>query len=151
VTDMGSLVATARPAVIGLVAAVALATVTALSRARGRRLERRMAAELGRRSEPSTAPSGAAFWTVGAARTDDPDRRDPELRITLEELLEQRDHLLASFQQVQTRIHEMRMEERRDRVVGSGSLDNVVALRDRRRERDLAAGRQRRKQPYRSS
>ena len=104
--------------VICLVAAVALAGTAALARAHGRRLERRMAAELGRRwgeSGPSRPdPSPEAVGTSPSEGSEDP---DAELRITLDELLERRDALLEEFQAVQSEIQSVKREVERRRPV----------------------------------
>jgi len=104
---------------IGLVAAVVLVTVSLLARARGRRLERRMAAELGRRwDEHRPSLTDAVLEPAGdgnVARAEDP---DAGLRITLDELLGHRDALLEEFQEVQARIRILKKEvERRRRLV----------------------------------
>jgi hypothetical protein len=95
---------------LGLVAAVVLAVTAALARAHGRRLERRMAAELGRRrDEHRPSPLEEAREPAGP---------DAELRITLDDLLTQRDHLLEEFQDVQSHIRILKREvERRRRLV----------------------------------
>jgi hypothetical protein len=97
-TEIATVVGGAPPALIGLVAAAALAAFVVQSRAHGRQLERRLATELG---PPTVWPPPPVVETVpapvGAARADGPRRRDAELRITLEELLERpRTHEPAS-------------------------------------------------------
>jgi hypothetical protein len=69
-----------------------------------------MAAELGRRRDDHRpSPLEAAC---------DPADPDAELRITLDDLLEQRDRLLEEFQDVQSRIRTLKREvERRRRLV----------------------------------
>lgn len=101
---------------IGLVAAVALVTVCLLARARGRRLERRMAAELGRHWDEHR-PSWADGLLVAAGDGDVADAEDSDagLRITLDELLGQRDALLEEFQEVQARIRILKNEMARRR------------------------------------
>ena len=104
---------------IGLVAAVVLVTVCLLARARGRRLERRMAAELGRRRDEHR-PSWTDVVLVPAGGGDVAGAEDPDagLRITLDELLGQRDELLEEFQEVQARIRILKKEvERRRHLV----------------------------------
>jgi hypothetical protein len=107
----------------GLVAAVVLAATTVLARAHGRRLERRMAAELGRRwDEHRPSPPEVAC---------DPAGPDAELRITLVELLEQRDQLLEEFQDVQSRIRILKREvERRQRLVAVDDHADIITLHD---------------------
>ncbi len=103
---------------VGLVTAAALALTVALARAHGRRLERRMFEELGRRFEaPSPTPAGP----------------DVELRITLDQLLEQRDILLEEFQDVQIQIQTLKSQrERRRRVVSvrndAGTTADIIVL-----------------------
>ena len=105
--------------VVCLVAAVALAGTAALARAHGRRLERRMAAELGRRwGEPSSSRPDPSPEAVGTSPSEGPVDPDAELRITLDELLEQRDALLEEFQAVQSEIQTVKREvERRHPVI----------------------------------
>jgi hypothetical protein len=111
---------------IGLVAAVVLVTVCLLARARGRRLERRMAAELGR-SRDEHRPSWSNVVLVPAGGGDVAGAEDPDagLRITLDELLGQRDALLEEFQEIQARIRILKKEVERRRnlvavIVGNG-------------------------------
>jgi hypothetical protein len=122
--------------VVGLVAAVALVATVALARAHGRRLERRMAAELGRRwDDHRPIPQVPITGVVVGSPIDTPTGPDAELRITLDELLEQRDALLEEFQDVQARIQIMKKEaERRRRVVpvrgGDETTADIIVLRD---------------------
>jgi hypothetical protein len=121
---------------VGLVAAVALVVTVALARAHGRRLERRMAAELGRRwDDHRPIPQVPTTWVVVGSPTDTPTGPDAELRITLDQLLEQRDALLEEFQDIQARIQIMKKEvERRRRVVpvhdDDESTADIIVLRD---------------------
>jgi hypothetical protein len=116
---------------LGLVAAVVLVVTSALARAHGRRLEHRMAAELGRRWDehrPSQAAAASESAGVGGA---DPGGPDAELRITLDDLLGQRDRLLEEFQDVQTRIQILKKEvERRRRLMGVDDQADVIVLHD---------------------
>jgi hypothetical protein len=140
VTLIATVIAGGRPTVIGLVAAAALVAVIVLSRAHGRRLERRMAAELGyRAATPLASIAESAPRPVGAQRTDR-FREDPELRITLDELIEQRDRLLEVYQRVQDRIQEAQEDERRRRPAPAGPAPNVIVLRDRLVERRAVGG-----------
>ncbi len=110
---------------LGVVAVVAIAWLIARTRARGHRLERRMVRELGYRWEP-TIPASP----------------DPELQITLEELLEQRNELLEQFQEVQEEIRKLRAAEaRRRQVTTVDEMANVVMLRgDAGSERNARRG-----------
>lgn len=113
----------------GFVAAVALVATVALARAHGRRLERRMAAELGRRwDDRRQIPQVPITAVVDGSSTDTVTEPDAELRITLDELLEQRDALLEEFQDVQAQIQIMKKEaERRRRVVSVRDGDETTA------------------------
>ena len=66
-----------------------------------------MATELGRRRDDHRPPPLEAVC--------DPAGPDAELRITLDELLEQRDQLLEEFQDVQSRIRILKREVERQR------------------------------------
>jgi hypothetical protein len=131
VTLIATVVAGGRLTSIGLVAAAALAAVIALSRAHGRRLERRMAAELGPHEVTPTAFAPESAPTPIGAEGIDRFRRDPELRITLDELIEQRDHLLEVYQRVQDRIQRAQELEHRNGPAPQGPPSNVIVLRDR--------------------
>jgi hypothetical protein len=114
--------------VIALVVVFALFVTAAAARAQGRRLERRMVAQLGRRwdhpvqEDPAVAPREAA----------DGPRADPELQITLEELLGQRDVLLEEFQAVQAQITilKKRVDRRRPVAAVTEEDENIVRLHD---------------------
>jgi hypothetical protein len=92
--------------------AVVLATA-AIARTRGRRLQRDMVRELGRRWEPMP---------------EQPPANDGDLRITLEELLSQRDELLEEFQAVQAQITVLkrRVERRKPVAAVPGDDDESV-------------------------
>ncbi len=138
-TEIATVVGGAPSAVIVLLAAAALAALVALSRAHGRQLERRLAMELG---PPTMQPEAAAVETAqgygGGGRAEALLRPDAELRITLEELLEQRDHLLEAVQRVQDRIHQVRAEERHGRPSRHAATSNVIVLRARPVARSVA-------------
>jgi hypothetical protein len=113
---------------LGLVAAVVLVTVCLLARARGRRLERRMAAELGRRwDEHRPSWTDVVLVPAGDGDVAGAEDRDAGLRITLDELLGQRDALLEEFQEVQARIRILKneMHRRRPFVPVVGGDENV--------------------------
>jgi hypothetical protein len=118
---------------IALAAAVALILTAAAARAQGRRLERRMVAELGRRWDQRVQAfpvnvqgggSAAAEGSAPAGTGGEPHRSDPDLQITLEELLSQRDVLLEEFQAVQAQISVLKKRVERDRPVVAVSDDN---------------------------
>lgn len=127
---------------VGLVAAVALVVTVVLARAHGRRLERRMAAELGRRwDDHRPIPQVPITEVVDGSPIDTPTGPDAELRITLDQLLEQRDALLEEFQEVQAQIQIMKKEvERRRRVVPVPGDDettaDIIVLRDLARDEE---------------
>jgi hypothetical protein len=117
VSPMGWLIAS-------FVLAAVLILCVAMARAHGRRMEHRVAAELGRRWELqiSTPP-------------------DPELQITLDELLAQRNELLEQFQEVQEQIRELRTVEARRRLLYPvEDVSNVIMLRDEGAEEENARG-----------
>lgn len=95
-----------------------------------------MAAELGRRwDDHRPIPQVPITGVVVGSPIDTPTGPDAELRITLDELLEQRDALLEEFQDVQARIQIMKKEaERRRRVVPVHDDDetsaDIIVLRD---------------------
>jgi len=104
---------------LGLVLIVAVAM---LATARGRRLERRASAEGGRR------------WNDPAVKVHEegpPEGADAELRVTLDELIAQRDLLLEEFQEVQARIQVLKREvERRHRLASMEEEADVIVLHD---------------------
>lgn len=116
---------------VSLVVVAALLLTAVIARAQGRRLERRMVAELGRRwdqpvaasvtvppDDPFSEPHGLA-----------PVRPDDDLQITLEELLSQRDVLLEEFQTVQAQITVLkkRVQRRRPVAAVADQTDETVA------------------------
>lgn len=121
---------------IALVATVALVLTAALASARGHRLERRMAAELGRRWNEHRPFPQTPEPMAGGETAATPEGPDAELRITLDQLLEQRDALLEEFQDVQVQIQFLKKEvERRRRFVAVPAdphepVADVIVLRD---------------------
>ena len=118
---------------IALVAVFALVATAAAARAQGRRLERRMVAELGRRWDQQmqrvpARPQGDS--RVGAEGPGDRPQADPELQITLEDLLSQRDVLLEEFQAVQAQIAMLKQRVDRRRPVMEVSEENIIRLHD---------------------
>lgn len=95
-----------------------------------------MAAELGRRwDDHRPIPQDPITGVVDGSPTDTPTGPEAELRITLDDLLEQRDALLEEFQDVQARIQVMKREvERRRRVVpvhdDNDTTADIIVLRD---------------------
>lgn len=100
---------------IALAAALALVVTAAAARAQGRRLERRMVAELGRRWDQQQQTPPAPVTVPDTAST--ADDMAPELQVTLEELLSQRDVLLEEFQTVQAQISVLKKRVARRRPV----------------------------------
>lgn len=91
-----------------------------------------MAAELGRRRDEHR-PSWSHGALVPAGGGDVAGAEDPnaELRITLEDLLGQRDALLEEFQEVQARIRILKREVERRRhlvAVTAGERDGTTNL-----------------------
>jgi hypothetical protein len=119
---------------IGSVAAAALALIFALARAYGRGLERRLAAELGRRWEAHHAPPRPTD-RPDASPVDRPGRTEAELHLTLQVLIEQRDTLLEELQIVQASIRRLTREAaqgRRLTAVEDGA--EVITLHEPRDE-----------------
>jgi hypothetical protein len=128
---------------IAFAAVFACVATAAAARAQGRRLERRMVAELGRRwdqrmqnvpliapESPSSAAAGATPAGSDAGRAP---AADPDLRITLEDLLTQRDLLLEEFQEVQAQISVLKKRVERRKPIAAVADDddeNVVRLHD---------------------
>ena len=98
---------------LAVLATLGLVLAAAGARAHGRRLEQRMVAELGRRWDPPASEP------------------DPELRITLENLLSQRDGLLEEFHSIQSEIDVVkRYIGRRPGTMVVEGLENVIQLRE---------------------
>jgi hypothetical protein len=121
---------------IALAAVLALVVTAAAARAQGRRLERRMVAELGKRwdqrvqSIPVDVAAPTANVATAGAETLRPDQ---ELQITLEDLLSQRDVLLEEFQTVQAQISVLKKRVDRRRAVTAVADDadeTVIQLHD---------------------
>lgn len=123
---------------IALAAAFVLVLTAAAARAQGRRLERRMVAELGKRWDQrmQSIPVGSAVPHADADAGTGPGAEappaDPDLQITLEDLLGQRDVLLEEFQAVQEQIRVLkkRVDRRRPVVAVEDEDENVVRLHD---------------------
>ena len=123
---------------IALAAAFVLALTAAAARAQGRHLERRMVAELGKRWDQrmQSIPEGSDLAHTGtdasAVPAGEAPPSDPDLQITLEDLLGQRDVLLEEFQavQAQIRVLKKRVDRRRPVVVVEDEDEDVVRLHD---------------------
>ena len=115
---------------IALAAALALVVTAAAARAQGRRLEHRMVAELGRRWDQQQQMQHMSENVPDAAPA--VDDMAPELQVTLEELLSQRDVLLEEFQAVQAQISMLkkRVERRRPVTAVADDDEAVVQLHD---------------------
>jgi hypothetical protein len=112
---VGVVLAIAAWFVISVLATAVLAAAGAYALARGRRLERKMATELGGRWEQD----GSSLL-------------DAELNISLEQLLDERDTLMQEFRQVQDQIRQVRTDDAiRGRIATMGDTSNVVPLRER--------------------
>jgi hypothetical protein len=121
--------------VIALAVVFALFLTAAAARAHGRRLERRMVAQLGRRWDQGETLSVDAGPRVRIdARVGVEAKRPPEaeLQITLEDLLSQRDVLLEEFQTVQAQITllKRRADRRRPAAKVTEKEENVIRLHD---------------------
>ena len=133
-----------RPGVVilcGLAASAGLAMAAAVAYARGRRLERRMAAELDARYQEMTARaagdvarSGLLSWRVA------------ELRTSMQDLTGRRDQLIAEMELARRRTAELRalaedykrsLTELQDRLIVLPDIEDELA---RRRAQRKAAG-----------
>lgn len=122
----------------GLAATAGLAWSAAVSYARGRRLERRMAAELDTRYQEMTTRAAG-----DVARAELTAWRVAELRTSMDELLVRRDEILAQMELAQRRTSELRalsdgyertLAELQDRLVVLPEIqDELARRRDRRR------------------
>jgi hypothetical protein len=125
----------------GLAATAGLAWSAAVSYARGRRLERRMAAELDTRYQEMTTRAAG-----DVARAELTAWRVAELRTSIDELLARRDEILAQMELAQRRTSELRalsddykrtLAELQDRLVVLPEIQDELA---RRRDRRKTAG-----------
>jgi hypothetical protein len=114
--------------VIAFAVVFAMFLTATAARAQGRRLERRMVAQLGRRWDHEMDETPA----IPHPDADGGSRADPDLQITLEELLGQRDVLLEEFQAVQAQITMLkkRVDRRRPVAAVPEEDENVVKLHD---------------------
>jgi hypothetical protein len=133
-----------RPGIVilcGLAASAGLAWAAAVAYARGRRLERRMAAELDERYEEMTtrvagdaAREGLLSWRVD------------ELRTSMDELSDRREQVLAEMELARRRTSELRalsddyqrsLQDLQDRLIVLPDIEDELARRrDQRRSAD---------------
>jgi hypothetical protein len=115
--------------VVAFVVVAALLLTAVIARAQGRRLERRMVAELGQRWYPPL-PETVSVPPDDPRSSPAPVRADDDLQITLEDLLSQRDVLLEEFQTVQQQITllKKRVQRRRPVAAVAGETDETVVL-----------------------
>lgn len=130
-----------RPAILilcGLAASAGLAWAAAVAYARGRRLERRMAAELDARYQEMTAKAAGDVARAGLVSW-----RVAELRTSMEELSERRDQLLAEMELARRRTSELRalsedykrsLEELQERLIVLPEIGDELARRRQHRK-----------------
>src|SRR5262245_7602616 len=128
----------------GLAASAGLAWAAAVAYARGRRLERRMAAELDARYQEMTAQAAG-----DVARAELVSWRVAELRTSMDQLLERRDEALAQMELARRRTSELRalsddykrtLAERQDRLVVLPEIEDELARRRAQRRTAGPAG-----------
>ena len=131
-----------RPGILilcGLAASAGLAWTAALSYERGRRLERRMAAELDARYQEITTQAAGDVARAGLLSW-----RVAELRTSLDTLTEQRDQVLAEMELTRRRTSELRalsedyersLTELQDRlIIRMPEIEDELARRRSQRE-----------------
>jgi hypothetical protein len=128
----------------GLAASAGLAWAAAVAYARGRRLERRMAAELDARYQEMTTRAAG-----DVARAELVAWRVAELRTSLDELIERRDEILAQMELARRRTSELRalsddykrsLAELQDRLIALPELEDELARRRAQRKTAGPAG-----------
>ena len=128
----------------GLAASAGLAWAAAVAYARGRRLERRMAAELDARYQEMTAQAAG-----DVARAELVSWRVAELRTSMEALLTQRDEILAQMELARRRTSELRalsddykrtLSELQDRLIVLPEIEDELARRRAQRKTAGPAG-----------
>jgi hypothetical protein len=136
-----------RPGVLilcGLAASAGLAWAAAVAYARGRRLERRMAAELDARYQEITTKAAGDVARAGLVGW-----RVAELRTSLEELSERRDGILAEMELARRRTSELRalsddykrsLTELQDRLIVLPDIEDELARRRAERKAADPAG-----------
>jgi hypothetical protein len=130
-----------RPTVLiltGLAASAGLAMATAVAYARGRRLERRMAAELDARYQEMTARAAGDVARAGLLSW-----RVAELRTSMQDLTGRRDELLAEMELARRRTAELRaladdykrsLTELQDRLIVLPDIEDELARRRAQRK-----------------
>jgi hypothetical protein len=125
-----------RPGVVilcGLAASAGLAWAAAVAYARGRRLERRMAAELDARYQEITAKAAGDVARAGLLSW-----RVTELRTSMDELTARRDEILAETELARRRTSELRalsddykrsLTEMQDRLIVLPDIEDELARR----------------------
>jgi hypothetical protein len=128
----------------GLAASAGLAWAAAVAYARGRRLERRMAAELDARYQEMTTQAAG-----DVARAELVAWRVAELRTSLDELIARRDEILAQMELARRRTSELRalsddykrsLAELQDRLIVLPELEDELARRRAQRKTAGPAG-----------
>ena len=128
----------------GLAASAGLAMATAVAYARGRRLERRMAAELDARYQEMTARAAGDVARAGLLSW-----RVAELRTSMVDLTGQRDQLLAEMELARRRTAELRaladdykrsLTELQDRLIVLPDIEDELARRRAQRKAADPAG-----------
>jgi chromosome segregation ATPase len=117
----------------GLAASAGLAWAVAVAYARGRRLERRMAAELDERYQEITAKAAGDVARAGLLSW-----RVAELRTSMDELTARRDEILAEMEYARRRTSELRalsddykrsLTDLQDRLVVLPDIEDELARR----------------------
>jgi hypothetical protein len=136
-----------RPGILilcGLAATAGLAWTAALAYERGRRLERRMAAELDVRYREMTAEAAGDIARAGLLSW-----RVAELRTSMDDLLERRDGILAEMELTRRRTSELRalsqdykrsLTELQDRLIFLPEMEDELARRRSKRQAADPAG-----------
>ena len=136
-----------RPGILilcGLAATAGLAWTAALSYERGRRLERRMAAELDARYQEMTAQAAGDVARAGLLSW-----RVAELRTSMDSLTQRRDEIVAEMELARRRTSELRalsqdykrsLTELQDRLILLPEIEDELARRRSRRQAADPAG-----------
>jgi hypothetical protein len=136
-----------RPGILilcGLAASAGLAWAAAVAYARGRRLERQMAAELDARYQEVTTRAAGDIARAGLLSW-----RVAELRTSMDELTDRRDRVLAEMDVARRRTSELRaladdykrsLTELQDRLIVVPDIDDELARRRSEREAADPAG-----------
>ncbi len=136
-----------RPGILilcGLAATAGLAWTAALSYERGRRLERRMAAELDARYQEMTAQAAGDVARAGLLSW-----RVAELRTSMDSLTQRRDEIIAEMELARRRTSELRalsqdykrsLAELQDRLILLPEIEDELARRRSRRQAVDPAG-----------